>query len=275
MTNSFPPNWYRNAYAGAKSPGVAIVDNTYNISLQCGPVWDKVRPQLQSLDYYWAMRKWVNQTRCGATMAPGMANVLLGDDYTSDSTEDEQAASTLDPGAIAGIVVGGLLLTAAVAFLVVRARSSSFGAAGAAAAGKENDWDEQFDQDSGAKFWVNKKTGEFSWTSPVAAAVAAAAPATSLAPVQEPLQTMNRATGEFSYGFPGATPAAAAAPATSLAPVQEPLQTMNRATGEFSYGFPDATPAAAAAPLVPVQEPMQTMNRATGEFSYGMTARPE
>lgn len=228
-TNSFPTDWFRNVYIGQKSPADPIVDDLYEISNECGSVTTKIKPRLQSTDHYWAVRKWVNQTRCDATQALDVALLLQADDYSQDlaAVENENNnAAGLDPGVIAGIVVGALLFVGAVAMFVAQKRTG----AAAAPVPKANDaangdWSEQFDEASGTKFWVSKKTGEFSWTSPAETAAAVATHVSTLAPVQDPTAmtaTENRVTSEVSYMAPAA-----------FAPPM--LATENRATGEFSY----------------------------------------
>jgi hypothetical protein len=224
--DSFPSDWFANDYTGEKKPVSWSSDTSYLIDNTCGvPVSsERIRPnQGTPATHFWTVRKWIDQTLCEATAVPTTAggNVL------------ESTATADNGGVIAGSVVGVAAFVALLAFLVYRARSQ----AGPAAAAP-TDWDEQFDESSGTAFWVNRKTGEFSWTSPHAEPdpVSAAAPS-PLVPVADEsggAMEVHRRTGEFVVNMPGAVPPATAS-ATALAPVADPTAETNVRTGEFSY----------------------------------------
>jgi hypothetical protein len=239
----FPADWYSSAYTGGSRKAEVTTDAGYTLTNTCGGAPPpQLRPhQGNPSSFYWTLRRIVNQTQCG-TNAPTMpqGNVIV-------------AASDEETSVVLPITLGLFALVALLAVLLVARRRWSSPAAAAAS----NEWEEQLDEDSGMQFWVNRKTGEFSWTAPNPAATSAGL---SLAVPEDPTGTFDRRTGEFSYG-------AAATPTTTTTPppVSDMAVEINRATGEFSYAMP-VVGTVASQPAA-FDEPNIAFNKKTGEFS--------
>jgi hypothetical protein len=258
--DSFPSDWYKLSSTGSLSAVVPITDSyTMTSNGACGVVnqTEKLRvPQGTPARFYWTMRLVVNQTVPCGTNSPTLTGPLnvVGSNEDAAPAPADTAAPTTDVGMIAGIVAGVVALALLVGGLLVarRRRQSQTGAP------PPNEWEEQFDEDSGSKFWINRKTGEFSWTSPNEIPGAAAAQQTTLAsaPIGDDAAAqfwMNKKTGEFGYSTApedavesSVVPRSAVPPTTTAQDAQVATLSQNSKTGEFSYES-TATAAASAA----------------------------
>ncbi|KAH9262841.1 hypothetical protein BASA82_000133, partial [Batrachochytrium salamandrivorans] len=96
------------------------------------------------------------------------SNTVDGD-FSQASSSDGETDDANTTSIIVGSIVGALAVVGLVAAAVVIRSRASASASGAAAAGPPTTiggkWDEHADEE-GLRFWINKNTGEFSWSVP-------------------------------------------------------------------------------------------------------------
>lgn len=164
QNDEFPAGWYTNEYNANSDPFVSAAADSFTLNpAVCGivPTTDsKVKADQGSpVARFWAMRLFVTQRtgNCG-TQGPTVAgaSAMVGDGETSST----------DNLWVIGLVVGAIALIAFIALVVVVRRRNSAKEPQAKDKEEENVWAESKDEDTGVAYWVNKKTGEFSWSDP-------------------------------------------------------------------------------------------------------------